>query len=190
MTFLGAPEFPLEIFKSWICSVLQSFSAPPNHHVRATAPAIPASLKPATHVFVCEDLSTPLQPLYWGLHLVLQKDDKYFTLQLGAREDKVSKDSLKPVTKVIVPQVPLTRGHPRWLLWIVLRPLQLHLRLGSVLCFLYLAFRLVLCPLLQVLGIIEETFLERPDNQLQLHLLVNLVHDAGGTSVAELKMTS
>ncbi len=123
--------------------------------------------------------------------LVLQKDDKYFTLQLGARWKKVSKDRLKPIisTKVIVPQVPLTRGHPQWLLWIVLSALQLLLRLGSVLCFLHLALRLVLCPPLQVLRFIEKTFLEWPDNQLQLHLLVNLVDDAWGTSIAELKMT-
>ena len=114
--FLDAPEFPLEIFKSRIHSVLQSFSAPPHHNVRATAPAVFASLKTATHVFVCEDSTTsPLRLLYRGLYLALQKDVKYFTLQLGARADKFSRDRLKPVfsTEVIVPQVPSTRGHPR-----------------------------------------------------------------------------
>ena len=50
--FLDAPEFPSEVFKSQICSVLQSFSAPPNHYFCATAPAVPASLRTATHVFV------------------------------------------------------------------------------------------------------------------------------------------
>ena len=91
--FLDAPEFPLEIFKSRIHSVLQSFSAPPNHNVRATAPAVFASLKTATHVFVCEDSTTsPLRLLYRGLYLALQKDVKYFTLQLGARADKFSRD--------------------------------------------------------------------------------------------------
>ncbi|XP_023331963.1 uncharacterized protein LOC111704065 [Eurytemora carolleeae] len=114
--YLDAPEFPLEIFKSRIHSVLQSFSAPPNHNVRATAPAVFASLKTATHVFVRKDSTTsPLRLLYRGLYLALQKDVKYFTLQLGARADKFSRDRLKPVfsTEVIVPQVPSTRGHPR-----------------------------------------------------------------------------
>ena len=104
--FLDAPGFPSEVFKSPIRSVLQSFAAPPSHHVSATAPAIPASLKIATHMYVCHDLSTPpLQSLYLGSYLVLQKDDKYFTLQLGAQEDKVSIDRLKPKisTKAIVP---------------------------------------------------------------------------------------
>ena len=88
--FLDSLEFLSEIFKSRIRCV--SFSAPPNHHVRATAPAIPASLKSATHVFVRDDSSTP--PLR-GQYLVLQYDEKNFYLQLGARE---------------VPQVPPIRG--------------------------------------------------------------------------------
>ena len=70
--FLDAPEFPSEIFKSQIHSVLQSFSAPPNHNVCAAAPAVFASLKTATHVFVREDSTTsPLRLLYRGLYLVL-----------------------------------------------------------------------------------------------------------------------
>jgi len=67
--FLDALEFPSEIFKSHIRSVLQRFLAPPNHHVRATAPAIPASLKILTHGFVRDDSSTPL---LLGPYLVLQ----------------------------------------------------------------------------------------------------------------------
>ena len=65
--FLDSLEFLSEIFKSRIRSV--SFSVPPNHHVRATAPAIPASLKSATHVFVRDYSSTP--PLR-GQYLVLR----------------------------------------------------------------------------------------------------------------------
>ena len=65
--FLDPLEFLSEIFKSRIRSV--NFSAPPNHHVRATAPAIPASLKIVTHVFVRDDSSTP--PLR-GQYLILQ----------------------------------------------------------------------------------------------------------------------
>ena len=61
--------------------------------------------------------------------------------------------------------------------------LQLCLRLDSVLCFLHLA------PPFQVLLFLEELLLEQLDNQLQLHLLVNLVDDARGTSVAELRTT-
>ena len=46
-----------------------------------------------------------LQPLNRGPYLVLQKDDKYFTLQLGAWEDKVSIDRLNPVisNEVLIP---------------------------------------------------------------------------------------
>ena len=143
--FLDAPEFPSEVFKSQIRSVLQSFSAPPNHYFRATAPAVPASLRTATHVFVCKD-SLLLSILCRGQYLVLQKNDKYCTLQLC-------------------------------------------LQLDSVLRFFCLTLRLVLCPLFNVLLFLEETFLEWPENQLQLHLLVNLVDDAGGDLCGELKTT-
>ena len=114
--FLDAPEFPSEKFKSRIQSVLQSFSSPPSHHVHAAAPVVPLSLKTATHVFVREDATTPpLHPLYRGPYLVLERGDKYFTLQLGAASDKVSIDRLKAVisSEVIVPQVPPARGRPR-----------------------------------------------------------------------------
>ena len=105
--FLDAPEFPSEILKSPICSILQSFSAFPNHHVHATAPAVPSSLKTATHVFVRENLTTlPLHPLFRGPYLVLQKDDKNFNLQLEAQADKVSIDRLKPVFSTDVREPP------------------------------------------------------------------------------------
>ena len=179
--FLDAPEFPSEIFKSPIWSVLQSFSASPSHHF-ITASEIPASLITATHMFVCEDLSTPpLQPLYLGPYLVLQKDDKYFTLQLGAQEDKVSIDRLKPVisTKVIVPQVPPTRGNPRRAHSNCSLPPAAppRIRFSSPLSRPRpLPHSLSSPP--GFLRFLEETLLERPDNQLQLHLLVNLIDDA------------
>ena len=81
------------------------------------------------------------------------------------------------------------KGHPKRTPLDCSPPLQLHLGLGSDLRFLRLLLSLILCPLLQVLRFLEETLLVHPDNQLQLHLLINLVDHAGRDLCGEDKTT-
>ena len=55
-------------------------------------------LAATTHVFVCRDaVKGPLQPPYDGPYKVLNRTDKYYTLQLPTRQEVISIDRLKPV---------------------------------------------------------------------------------------------
>ena len=64
---------------------------------------IPKDLQTATHVFVRHDAHrTPLQKPYDGPFPVLQRSAKFFTLDLGTRQDNVSIDRLKPAFLDIV----------------------------------------------------------------------------------------
>ncbi len=56
-----------------------------------------SSLRSATHVFVRHDaVRKPLQPLYDGSYRVLDRYDRFYTLDLNGRTDSVSVDRLKP----------------------------------------------------------------------------------------------
>ena len=86
------------------------------HGTRATANT--RGLREAEYVFVRRDAShgQPQTP-YTGPYCVLQRQDKYFVIQCGNREESVSVDRLKPVNaepdRPIVPAIPLRRGCPR-----------------------------------------------------------------------------
>ena len=55
------------------------------------------SLRAATHVFVRHDaVRKPLQPPYDGPYRVLDRSDRFYTLDLNGRTDSVSVDRLKP----------------------------------------------------------------------------------------------
>ena len=56
---------------------------------------IPNSLTSAKFVFVRRENRKLLQPPYDGPYEVLEKADKYFTLQIGSRTEKISVDRLK-----------------------------------------------------------------------------------------------
>ena len=72
-------------------------SAPPPLHVVFSDPKpLPSSLIQAEFVFIFED-SFVLSPLYRGLYKVLERRDKFFSLQIVDRVDVVSVDRLKPV---------------------------------------------------------------------------------------------
>lgn len=73
--------------------------------IRPTAPSahhkpsfhVPHHLSKATHVFVRHDAHrTPLQKPYDGPFRVLQRNDKFFRIDFGTREDNISIDRLKP----------------------------------------------------------------------------------------------
>ena len=58
---------------------------------------LPSALTTCTHVFVRRDaVKKPLQPPYDGPYRVLDRQDKYYTLDMRGRKDTVSIDRLKP----------------------------------------------------------------------------------------------
>ena len=67
-----------------------------SHHRQCTV-HLPANLQYCTFVFVRHDAHrTPLQCTYDGPFRVLERDAKYFTLDLNGKRDTVSVDRLKP----------------------------------------------------------------------------------------------
>lgn len=58
---------------------------------------LPAALSTCTHVFVRRDaVKRPLQPPYDGPYRVLDRQAKYYTLEMRGKKDTVSVDRLKP----------------------------------------------------------------------------------------------
>lgn len=58
---------------------------------------LPSSLSTCTHVFVRRDaVKTPLQPPYDGPYHVLDRQPKFYTLEMRGKRDTVSVDRLKP----------------------------------------------------------------------------------------------
>ena len=89
---------------------------PPPHNVCPIPPSqLPAALLTAKFVFVREDAVIPtLAPRYHGPYLVLERQSKYFCLQIGSKQDVVSVDRLKPVFSdaPVTPALPPSRGRP------------------------------------------------------------------------------
>jgi len=87
--------------------------------VPAAPKPLPNCLLQADFVFVPEDASVPaLSPLYRGPYKVLERQSKFFRLQIGDKVDVVSVDRLKPVISdsTIIPTSPPACGCP------ILRP--------------------------------------------------------------------
>ena len=58
---------------------------------------IPKDLMSAKYLFICHDAyRTPLQSLYDGPFHVLEAGPKYFLIEIGTGQDRVSVDRLKP----------------------------------------------------------------------------------------------
>lgn len=77
---------------------------------------VPRQLREVSHVYLRRDGHVPpLQPLYDGPFLVLEKTPKTFTLEMGDRREVVSIDRLKPFLGQSPPVValPRKRGRPR-----------------------------------------------------------------------------
>ena len=72
------------------------------------------ALSSASFVFVRRGApGPPLSPLYDGPYQVVASGPKFFTLQMGGRQDTVSVDRLKPcLTSEVDPAVPPRRGRP------------------------------------------------------------------------------
>ena len=74
-------------------------------------PNVPDRLTKAKFVFIRSDARrNPLQTLYEGPYAVISKSDKYFTVQLGNRQDNVSIDRLKAAE--IDEQLPVPVAQP------------------------------------------------------------------------------
>ena len=109
--FLDAPDQPSTDF-------LQKIDKrSPNSPDTCFAPAkpLPKTLLSSEFVFVCKYYSVPpVSQLYHGPYKVVNRKDKYFKLQIGSKQDKVSDDRMKPVfsNKKVSPALPPPHGRP------------------------------------------------------------------------------
>ena len=114
--FLESPELTPAANLGKIEHAVAGFSVPPPHHVLQTLPRmLMAALLSAKYVFVFDDTSIPsLAPLYCGPYLVLERQEKFFRLQVGSRTYVVSVNRLKPVFSAdpISVDVPPAQGPP------------------------------------------------------------------------------
>ena len=85
---------------------------PPNGPPSTSEP--PKNLSSAAFVFVRHGAPGPLlSPLYDGPYCVVASGPKFFTLQVGGRQDTVSVDWLKPcLSAEVTPATPPLRGRP------------------------------------------------------------------------------
>ena len=69
----------------------------PAWHTAETRPPIPEALKKAEHVFIRHGARrTPLDRPYDGPFRVIKKEEKFFVVKTGSKEQTVSVDRLKP----------------------------------------------------------------------------------------------
>ena len=96
---IDIPELPPDAFLRKVNRAIDGFPVSSPHHVRPVQPVqLPAALVSAKYVFVREDaVISSLAPRYRGPYLVIDRQDKYFCLQIGSKQDVVSVDRLKPV---------------------------------------------------------------------------------------------
>ena len=96
--FLDSVNLPHREFLNRIQSALRGLTLPPPHHIAPSSARVPAALASAEYTFVCEDTSIqPLSQLYRGPYRVLCRQDKFFFLEIGSKQDTVSIDQPKPV---------------------------------------------------------------------------------------------
>jgi Integrase core domain/Integrase zinc binding domain len=79
------------------------------------AAEVPARLQRAEYVYIRRGGALPLLACkYEGPYKVLQRTEKYFTVQIGGKQDSVSVDRLKPYTALgkVLPAAPPRRGRP------------------------------------------------------------------------------
>lgn len=84
-------------YVSRLRSTMQTLQATPTRHTQRSQVHISNALTSASHVFIWNDtVRKPLQPPYNGPVKVLSRAEKYYTIDINGRHDKVSIDRLKP----------------------------------------------------------------------------------------------
>lgn len=87
--------------------------APTSRHIHVEPTFIHKTLASCTHVFLRDDsVRGSLQPPYSGPHLVIDRKEKTFTIQIGAKPVTVSIDRLKPAFIEPVYMPPLSPSPP------------------------------------------------------------------------------
>ena len=91
-------------------STMQTIRATPTRHSPRNHVYVSDALTSASHVFIRHDaVRKPLQPPYDGPYKVLNRADKYYTVDINGRHDTVSVDRLKPAyLDDVPPNTPVT----------------------------------------------------------------------------------
>ena len=114
---VDVPELLPDAFLRKVNRAIDGFDVPPPHHVRPVSPVqLPSALLTAKYVVFREDaVISSLAPRYRGPYLVIDRQSKYFRLQIDSKQDVVSLDRMKPVFSdaPITPTLPPPRGRPR-----------------------------------------------------------------------------
>lgn len=71
----------------------------PMAHKRKVAGHVPKEMSTCRRVWLEEVVKTPLTPPYSGPYDIIERSDKYFTIDLDGRHENVSMDRLKPVVE-------------------------------------------------------------------------------------------
>ena len=111
--FLETAEQPPAVFADRIRNSSPLPTRPLSYAAVAATP--PAALLSAKFVYVRRGGATPpLAPLYVGPYLVIDRQPKFFKVQVGTRTEVISIDRLKPHlgTAPVSPAVPPLRGRP------------------------------------------------------------------------------
>ena len=109
---------PAELFSNQLVSVDPPPTCQPRSYAAVASSNITISkqLQEATYVYVRRGGTiSPLAPVYSGPYRVLHAGPKVFLLEIGATQQTVSVDRLKPHTGQlpVTPAAPVKRGRPK-----------------------------------------------------------------------------
>ena len=112
-------ETPQTEYCAQLCQFMSTLRAPPPHHHGTPRSYVEKALQTCTHVFVKNDTARSLfDRFYKGPYRVLNKGDKFFTLDLFTRRDVVSINRLRAAHLLTPDNEPETqkpvegRSHP------------------------------------------------------------------------------
>ena len=80
------------------------------HGAKSHCTSVPTAMRSAKFVFLRREAKKPLETPYVGPYEVLAKHEKYYTLQMGNRQEKVSIDRLKAA--IVDQQLPVQVAQP------------------------------------------------------------------------------
>ena len=88
--FLNSVDLPPREFLDRIQYALPGLTMPPPHQVAPSLAPVPAAFASSEYVFVREVASIqPLSQLYRGPYRVLSRQENFFSLEIGSRQDTV-----------------------------------------------------------------------------------------------------